>query len=62
MVSFISSLNVALFGVISIILAWILPDQYLELAAWMYTLLLLYHPMTRFAVLRIRKRKFGIEV
>jgi uncharacterized membrane protein len=58
--SLISWLNVALFGVISIILAWTLPDQHVPLAAWVYTLLFLYNPLTRVAVLRIRKRKFGI--
>ncbi|MEM7054688.1 MAG: TMEM175 family protein [Pseudomonadota bacterium] len=54
-----SWMNVALFAVLSVILAWTLSDQRVALAAWMYLLLIVYSPIYNAVVRGIRRRKLG---
>jgi len=58
-VEFVSWSLVALFGLASFGLAWLLPDRLVPLAAWMYCLLIPYGPTVDWLVARIARRRFG---
>ena len=52
-------LIVGSFGVISIVLAWALPDGWLGLAAWIYMLLAVVGPVIGITQARLARRRFG---
>jgi len=49
---------VALFGLVSLTLAWLLPDGLVPLAAWMYCLLIPYGPLADWIAQRLERRRF----
>jgi len=52
-------LIVALFGLLSVALGWLLPDRHVWIAAWMYCALIVYGPIFDRIQQNVARRRFG---
>jgi len=52
-------LIVALFGLLSIALGWLLPDRFVPVAAWIYSVLTVFGPMFDYVQRKMARRRFG---
>lgn len=52
-------LIVALFGLLSVALAWLLPDRHVPIAAWIYCALIVYGPIFDRIQENVARRRFG---
>lgn len=56
---FLAWLIVALFGLLSVALAWLLPDRHVPIAAWIYCALSVYGPIFNRLQQNAARRRFG---